>query len=150
MKRASAVLAVLAVLLLGIVVGVLGTHLFYAQRFREPGRWSEMAGDFFARRLERELNLTEEQRQAIDQIMAESRVEGFALREEMRPRVSAMMRRTSERISEVLTPEQRQRFAELQEKHRGRAERFLLGPPGGPGPGRRGGPPRHDRPPTDD
>ena len=77
--------------------------------------------------------------------MAESRVEGHALREEMRPRVTEMMRRTTERIEEVLTPEQRERFAELQEQHRGRAERFMLGPPGGPG--RRGGPPWRDRPP---
>jgi Spy/CpxP family protein refolding chaperone len=140
-KKTSAVFAVIAVLVLGIIVGILGTHLFYAQKFRQPGRWAEAAGDFFANRLERELNLTPDQRQAIDDIMAESRVEGRALREEMRPRVTEMMRHTSERIEEVLTPEQRQRFAELQEQHRGRAERFLLGPPGGPGPGRRGGPP---------
>jgi Spy/CpxP family protein refolding chaperone len=139
-KRASALFAVLAVLVLGVIVGIMGTHLFYAQKFRRAGSFSGMASDFFSDRLERELGLTPEQRRAIDEIMEESRLEGHALREEMRPRVTEMMRRTSERIGEVLTPEQRERFAELQEQHRGRAERFLLGPPGGRGPGRRGGP----------
>ena len=145
MKKSTALFAVIAVLVLGILLGILGTHLFYAQKFRKAGSWSEMASDFFAHRLERELGLSAEQRQAIERIMEESRVEGHAMREEMRPRVEEMMRRTSERISEVLTPEQRQRFAELRREHRGRAERFLLGPPGGRDP--RGGPPRRDRPP---
>lgn len=145
MKKSSALVAVVAVLVLGILVGILGTHLFYAQKFRKAGSLSGMASDFFLHRLERELNLTAEQRQAIDEIMAESRVEGHALREEMRPRVGEMMRRTSERISGVLTPEQQERFAELQQEHRGRAERFMLGPPGGRGPRGRG--PWGDRPP---
>jgi Spy/CpxP family protein refolding chaperone len=156
-KRVSAVLAVLSVLALGVIVGILGTHLFYAKKLRQPGSLSETAGDFFARRLERELGLSEDQRRQIETILAESRVEGRALREEMRPRVTQMMERTSRRIQEVLTPEQRELFGELQKRHRGRAERFLLGPPGGPGyrpgmgprrgPGPGGPPPWREPPP---
>lgn len=134
MKRVAAVSAVLAVLILGVLVGVLGTHLFYAQKFRQPGSFSAVAGRFFAERLDRELALTEEQRQRIATILAQTRREAGALREELRPRIGALMDGAAERISEVLTPEQRERFRQLRARHRGRSEHFFLGPPGRHGP----------------
>lgn len=134
MKRAAAIWAVSGILVLGILLGVLGTHLFYAHKLREPGSFSAVAGRFFAGRLERELALTAEQRDAIYAILEETRHEAGSLREELRPRVAALMEESAERISQVLTPEQRERFAELRREHRGRAEHFFLGPPGPPGP----------------
>ncbi len=146
MKRVAAISAVLGVLVLGVLVGILGTHLFYAQKLREPGSLSLMAGRFFAERLDRELALTDEQRAAIDEILERTRHEAGALREEMRPRVGALMDDASRRISEVLTPEQRERFEELRARHRGRSEHFFLGPPGPPGPRGRWRRPWRDRP----
>ncbi len=81
----------------------------------------------FAARLERHLDLTEKQRRLIDEIVAESRSEANALHDEMLPRVREHMRRTHDRILEVLTPEQRERFEELSSRHHRRAERFFLG-----------------------
>ena len=139
MKRVAAVSAVVAVLVLGILVGILGTHLFYAQKLRQAGSFSKMAGRFFAERLDRELALTVEQREAIDAILEETQVEAHAIREEIRPWVDALMEGSKERITEILTPEQRERFEVLRERHRRRAEHFFLGPPGRPRrpPGRR-------------
>lgn len=143
MNKVAAIAAVLAILVLGILVGVLGTHLFYAQKFRRPGLMPMMAGQMFAERLDHELSLSDEQRIAIAEILEQTRLEADAMRSEVRPRIAALLQQASERISEVLTPEQRRRFAQLREEHRGRAEHFLLGPPGPHGPpGRFRGPRR--------
>jgi Spy/CpxP family protein refolding chaperone len=141
MKRASAILVVLAILILGFLVGVVATHLFYAQRFQRAGSFSEMASEFFTARLERELDLTVEQRDAIGAILDQAHSDAEALRAGMRPKVERLIRKANTQISEVLTDEQRRRFAELRERHRGGAEHFFLGPPGPMG---RRGPPGHD------
>jgi len=137
MKRQLALVYVAGLFLLGILVGALAMHLYHEvrssdhPRFAGPGRTHRPD---FSQRLERELDLTPEQMQRIDVILAESRAEGEALHAEMLPRVREQMERTRERIAEVLTPEQRERFEELHRRFRGRAERFFLGHR----PGRRG------------
>jgi len=130
-KRSLALVSVAGLFLLGILIGALGMHLYYATKFPGPPgfgpRGHRPGGPFMGERLERELGLSVEQKQRIDEIIRESRVEGEALREEMFPRVHAQMERTRERIMEVLTPEQREKFEELRHRHRGRADRFFLG-----------------------
>lgn len=134
MRRAAAISAVLAIGILGVLVGILATHLYYAQKLGRPGSFSTMASDFFAERLDRELGLSAEQRAAIAAILEETRIEADSLREEVRPKVGALMEEASDRISEILTADQRRRFTRLREEHRSRAEHFLLGPPGHHGP----------------
>ena len=132
MKRSLAFVYVVGLFLLGIVIGGMAMHLHYASRFPPPGshgpgmRHGEPMHSFSGR-LERQLDLTAEQKRQIDEIVALSRTEGSALHEEMLPRVREHMRRTHDRILEVLTPEQRERFEELSSRHRRRAERFFLG-----------------------
>lgn len=142
MKRVTAFLAVLALVLLGFLAGVLGTHLFYAKRLQRAGSFSVIASEFFAERLDRELGLSAEQRTAIDEILDETRIEADELRRALRPKIGGLMEAASERIMEVLSSEQRQLFSELRERHRARADHFLLGPPGPRGPRGPGGPPR--------
>ena len=138
MKQVTASLAVLALLLLGFLAGVLGTHLFYARKFEKAGSLPMMASEFFAERLKRDLDLTEEQSDAIEEILDETRQRADTVRRELRPQVAALMEDSSERIREILTPEQRQEFEKLRAKHRRLADMFFLGPPGRRGPG---GPP---------
>jgi len=129
--------------LLGILVGALGTHLWYAQRLlpaaleaREgppgpghgPGRGQGHGpGPFFLERLQRQLDLTAEQRRQVEAILEESHREATALHEEMLPRVRAQLEQTRQRILEVLTPEQQERFEEFQRHHRRVLERGVLG-----------------------
>jgi Spy/CpxP family protein refolding chaperone len=126
MSRTIAVVYVLGLFLLGILIGASAMHLFYAMRFPPPpsiamgigpgpgqegGRWrgAGPSGREIERML-RGLDLTDEQRERIDQILDEGRREADALRAEMAPRVRAHMRQMHERISEVLTEEQRRQF----------------------------------------
>lgn len=135
MKRLWAIAAVLGLFLTGVVVGVLGTHLFYAHLLRRPGGPPQLAGRFFAAALEHRLDLDREQRRQIDLILARSRERSMALRLEMQPRVQELMESTRREIEAVLTPEQLREFERLHREHERRAEQFLLGPPG-PDPGR--------------
>ena len=131
MKRSLALVNVFGVLLLGIVIGAMGMHLFYAQRFPgPPGRHGPGGGmhrPAFAERLERQLDLTPEQQSRIEEIVRESRLRGRELHEELLPRVRSQMDETRRRIREVLTLEQQVKFDELDQRHRRRAERFFLG-----------------------
>jgi len=130
MRRPAAVLAVLGLFLLGVVVGILGAHLYYARQLQRPGRFPMMATQFFADRLEHQLELSPEQRAEIEKILRDSRKEAEALRLEVGPRARRIMEVAQSEIEEILTPEQREKLAELRRHHQGRMEMWLLGPPG--------------------
>jgi len=131
MKRTIAFTCVVGLFLLGILVGALGMHLYYAQKFPPPGSRGggprEMAGSFHIERLERRLGLTPDQKRRIDDILVDSRAEADAMRRELGPRVRAHAESVRERIREVLTPEQRDRFDQMRRRERRHADRFFLG-----------------------
>jgi Spy/CpxP family protein refolding chaperone len=138
--------AVAALFLVGVLTGALGM-VVYDKRFADrdpvaqgpppegrgprPGGWDRrMRG--FGERMFAELGLREEQREAIDAIVAESREESERLRREFGPRLREHMRQTRERIREVLDEEQRERFDAMLRQQRRRADRFFMGRPEGP------------------
>ena len=126
MKRSLALISVAGLFLLGIVIGAMGMHLYDAQH-SYPGPPRDGARhESRLNRLDQLLDLTPEQKTRIDEIRKESRVEAEALHEAMLPQVREHMERTRQRIEEVLTPEQREKFNELAQQHRARFERFVL------------------------
>jgi Spy/CpxP family protein refolding chaperone len=143
MKRSIAFLYVAGLFLLGILIGALATHLWYAQRpshrpfgprggMRPPAHEMRRGpghrpGPFFLERIGRQLDLSPEQEQRIAEIIEESHREAGALHEEILPRVEAQLEQTRQRILEVLTPEQRERFEEFHRRHRRVLERGVLG-----------------------
>lgn len=140
MNRWMAILAVLAVFLVGALAGVLGTHIFYSNVLRKPGGPPFMAARFFAERLERRLDLSAEQVDEIQAILERTRQESESMRLEMRPRVEGLLERTQVEIADTLSPEQRVIFEEMRRDRRRRLEQFLLKPPGPRDSWRRGGP----------
>ena len=70
MTRGLSILAVSALFLSGVAIGALGMHLYYAERLERPGAPPEMAARHFGERLERELELSAEQRAEIREILA--------------------------------------------------------------------------------
>ena len=98
----------------------------------------------FLKRFGSELDLTPDQKARIESILSDSQERTRAIWEEVAPQMRVEFQATQEEIREVLTPEQRARFAELMEKRQKDRER------GGSRDHRNPPPPgdRHDHPPS--
>lgn len=128
MKRTTALLAVAVLFLVGVLVGVLGTHLFYLHEIRQPGGLASLGTRWLARSLDRRLDLTAEQRKQVDAILADTAREASGLRRQMTPRMLEIFERSRRRISAVLTPDQREKFERFRREHGERARRLIGGP----------------------
>jgi len=120
-------LAAFVIFVLGFAAGALALNAFRA--------WSRGAGGERGRgRFERtfdRLQLTEEQRAQVRQILSDAREQMRGVERESEPRRAEIRRQSDERLRQVLTPEQWQQFQQLKEETRGRRR----------GRGRRGGGP---------
>ena len=125
MKRPVALLAVTALFLAGIVVGVLGTHVFYAHTLRRPGGLADVGLRFLAADLGRRLDLTAAQRAEVDRILDDTRTELERSRARLLPELRSTMTATQERIAALLTPEQREEFERFRRAQAERVRRFL-------------------------
>ena len=132
MSRSTSILVVAALFLSGIAVGALGMHLYYWRQLASRGGGGPAGPPMvLSGWMERELELSQEQRDEVRAILTDSMRRGGEMRRELRPRVEELMRETSDRIAAVLSEEQRRRFEELRERQSHRFERGFLGPPGG-------------------
>jgi hypothetical protein len=122
-KRATAVAAILA----GVLVGVLGTHAFYLRQLHQPGGLAALGTRILARDLERRLDLDRDQQAKLAEILADARAESAGLRREVMPRVFAILDRASTRINSMLTAEQRAEFQRYRTRHRHRLHGLFAG-----------------------
>lgn len=67
----------------------------------------------FLRRMERDLDLTAQQRERIDKILKESQEQTRRIMEPVSPALHAELQRTKDEFRQVLTPEQQARFDQL-------------------------------------
>jgi Spy/CpxP family protein refolding chaperone len=88
----------------------------------------------FLRRLDQQLNLTPEQHDEIAKIMKTSQDRTAPLWEKIAPQMTDELKRVRQEIRQVLTPEQRKKFAELNKRGRGQAGNRPDHPAEGPGP----------------
>jgi Spy/CpxP family protein refolding chaperone len=139
-------LGILGVFALGLLVGALGTGLFVRHRMMDfAGVRPEQAVARVMGRMERELGLTAEQRQAIEPIVAESAARMGALRARLTPEVEKLMAETVGRIKPLLTPEQQPRLDQFNARRMERWRQFSgphgMAPPFGHPGSPPGGPP---------
>lgn len=139
MNRGPALLAAAALFTSGLAIGALGVHLFYSQQIlgrMGPPLAAKPMGPLLEEWLERSLDLTDEQRDQVRIILADSRARAEELRHEVGPRLIAINQEASERISEVLTPAQQLEFDRMRERleHRWQGHRRFRrgGKPGSP------------------
>lgn len=122
MRRAAATISVLALFLMGMVIGAFGMHLF--ERHHLPwhgpafgmGRGRPGPSHFpphFMEALEEQLELTSEQSEQVHRILAHGRLQTEALREDVAPKVHAQMEETHRQIMAILTPAQHQHLEKL-------------------------------------
>jgi Spy/CpxP family protein refolding chaperone len=111
--------AAMIIFLLGFAGGALAFNAYRAwtRTHREASGRSD-----FDQMLDR-LQLTNEQKTQVHQILGETRAELQALRKESEPRFDEIRQRTNERLQKVLTPEQWKEFQQRRDEQRGRFPR---------------------------
>jgi hypothetical protein len=110
-------IGLLALFLSGVCVGGVGTWLIAEQRIidsltheRPPFHRAIM------RKLSRELDLSENQRERVAKIVCRAQEELSALRESIRPEREEIMQRSRETLKVELSPQQQQKLDELYKK----------------------------------
>lgn len=133
-------------LLGGVAGGMVGVMLERERLKRIESGPPAMLMEVVSRRLERELNLDEEQTRKVRTVYAESRPEVVEAEMEHRRRMGEIMRATHAKVEAVLRPDQLRAFNDLKQRveHRLRM-REATGPGGGKGKGGWKGPPGHWR-----
>ena len=129
MRRAAATISILALFLMGMVIGAFGMHLF--ERHHLPwlghahrvGMGTGTSGPphfppHLIEEIEKQLVLTPEQSDQVHRILAHGRLRAEALRHDVAPQVHAQMEETHRQIMEILTPDQRRHLEQLMPRWR--------------------------------
>jgi Spy/CpxP family protein refolding chaperone len=106
--------AIILIFLLGFIAGALALNLYRGWAHRGPGR-----GDRFEQLASR-LQLNADQKPKVQQIFNDTREQLRAVRKESEPRVTQIEQQTDQRLKEVLTAEQWQRFEQMRSQMRAR------------------------------
>jgi hypothetical protein len=126
-KRAGAFVYVFGLFLLGVLIGGLGMHLYYAVKHPGPPAGRSWGGQGFVRLLNDELELTDAQHDRILEIVGAGHARFDAMRAELGPRIREHVESMHAEIREELTVEQQPAFDTLLERHQRHAERFFMG-----------------------
>jgi vacuolar-type H+-ATPase subunit H len=114
MKSSRAILGVVTVFVLGILCGILSTHLIYNYRFESilSGR-AQTREETIVRRLDRKLALDKRQEEQTRTIIHETHEQIKVLRNQLRPQTEEIIGRAQARISMILTPVQRDKYEQM-------------------------------------
>lgn len=129
MRRTAATISVLALFLMGMVIGAFGMHLFERHRLPWHGPVHGMGMGMgrsgpphfpphFMEGIEEQLELTPEQSDQMHRIIAHGRLQAETLRHDVAPQVHAQMQETHRQIMEILTPDQRRHLEQLMPRRR--------------------------------
>jgi hypothetical protein len=113
-KNGRAILGVVLVFILGIICGVLVTHLLYNYRIESilTGR-EQTKEEVIVGRLDKRLDLDERQEEQVRTIIHETHEEIRALRNKLRPQTEEAIEKAQAKISIILTPEQRKKYEQM-------------------------------------
>jgi hypothetical protein len=126
MKTWKFKLGIVGIFALGVVAGVVGTGLFVRYRMPYLGfTRPEQVVSHIMKSLDRKLDLTREQHQAIEPIVTESFAKMRALRARIAPEVETLIDQASQRVRPLLKPEQQSKldehYAEVKRRWQGYA-----------------------------
>ena len=121
-------LLALVIFVSGAVVGGGLTFKVTTTGFKRFFQSPETVAERITRRMDKTLDLTDDQVLRVRQIILERQMVFYSLRKEVQPRLEAEIENTRRELNAVLTPEQARKW----EKRYGRLLRFWLpAPPGG-------------------
>jgi Spy/CpxP family protein refolding chaperone len=133
-KKWNLVLGLSVLFLSGVLIGVLGTAIYFKQNVGHFfGEGQPAVTKMVMKKLDRELDLTAAQRSEIEKIVAEVQTDLWKFRTEHRPEIEGILTRGIALMKPLLSPEQQRKLDELSEKMKERWRR-----PGGPSHGRPG------------
>ena len=106
------------IFVLGFTAGILALNVYRGWvRGGGPGREDRFE------QLSNRLQLNADQKTKVQQILGDTREQLRALRKESEPRVTEIRQKTDERLQQVLTPDQWQRFQQMRNEMRGKRGR---------------------------
>ena len=106
------------IFVLGFTAGILALNVYRGWvRGNGPGREDRFE------QLSNHLQLNADQKTKVQQILGDTREQLRALRKESEPRVTEIRQKTDERLQQVLTPDQWQRFQQMRNEMRGKRGR---------------------------
>src|ERR1041384_2926554 len=114
--------AAVLIFVLGFAAGMLalGAYRAWARRQQAPAdRFEQLAT---------RLQLNADQKTKVQQIFGDTRQQLQALRKESEPRVSDIRQQTDQKLQQVLTPDQWQKFQQMRNEMRGRRGRGAPAP----------------------
>jgi Spy/CpxP family protein refolding chaperone len=113
-NRTRAVAVVVAVLLIGCILGVAGYHFFFEKRDQpKPAVSNSGHVSGHAGRLVERLQLTKEQEKQLGEILEDSRRQIETGRNEFNSKMQEIRGKTNERIAAILNDEQKQKFQQI-------------------------------------
>ena len=123
MNKMKLFIGVVLVLLVGALLGSLGTGIYLKHRMSrfEPGRPPpHMRKDFIVKRLSRELDLTEAQRIEIEKIVEQSEAKIFSVRRQYLPEIKKIVDQSFVLMKDKLNANQQEKLQEIHERLKNR------------------------------
>jgi len=117
MKYLKPIILILLVFIAGICVGIVGTRYEVRRSIRQAVRQPELVRLRIERDLTRKLDLDPAQQAKLDEILVNTQQQVATARQERQPRYRAIFAETQRRVSEILTPEQREKFEKIQAEY---------------------------------
>jgi len=117
MKYFKPIIVLLLVFAAGLCVGVVSTRYVIRRTIRQAVRQPELVRLRIERDLTRELDLDPAQQSKLDEILVSTPQQVATARQEHLPRFRAIFADAQKRISEILTPEQRTKFEQIQAEY---------------------------------
>lgn len=114
MNNTKSILAVLLVFIFGAASGALVTHVIHQARFEAYTRGGHPPKEeMIAKRLTDKLDLNSQQQEQVRAIIHETQLAMQQIRRQSRPQIEAVLAEGQQRISVLLTPEQREKFEKI-------------------------------------
>lgn len=113
-------MAVLGVFFLGLLSGIFVARLYVLHMENEIFNAPDPMAQVIIRRLDQQLDLTDQQKEQIHEIVLAGRTEVVLMQKDFLPKIVAIVDRGSEKVRQVLTPEQRAKFDKITREKRAR------------------------------
>lgn len=117
MKKWKPILALVLVFLAGLALGIVGTRVVTRRVIRAALQNPELVALRIERDLVRGLKLNEEQKVKVHATLVDAQKQLQELRTDFQPRFLVITSNAQEHISQVLTPEQREKFDKMRGEH---------------------------------